>query len=80
VTRLYFSTNGWLDAADVPLASRTIDPLPSGGASAAATAVTIPPGTSPGYYYVLAQADSANAVAESQEGNNIWYASIRIDP
>ena len=42
--------------------------------------LTIPPGTGPGYYYVLAQADSANAVAESQEGNNTWYASIRIDP
>jgi subtilase family serine protease len=80
VTRFYFSTNAALDGADVPLGSRTVDPLAGGGTSAGGTAVTIPPGTGPGYYYVLAQADSANAVAESQEGNNTWYASIRIDP
>lgn len=80
VTRFYFSTNASLDAADVPLGSRGVDPLAAAGTSAGSTAVTIPPGTGPGYYYVLAQADSANAVAESQETNNTWYAYIRIDP
>jgi subtilase family serine protease len=80
VTRLYFSTNASLDAGDVELGSRAVDPLPSGGTRAAGTTVTIPPGTPPGYYYVLAQADSGNAIAESQETNNTWYASLRIDP
>jgi subtilase family serine protease len=80
VTRFYFSTNAWLDAADVPLGSRTVDPLPGGGTSAAGTAVTVPPGTGPGYYYILAQADAGNEIAEAQEGNNTWYASVRVDP
>jgi subtilase family serine protease len=58
------------DADDVVLAAaRTVAWLAAGTFNAASTAVTIP-ATASGTYYVCAVADSANAVAETNEANN----------
>jgi subtilase family serine protease len=42
------------------------------------TALTIPAGTAPGTYYLIAQVDADSAVAETQEGNNTNARSIQI--
>ena len=77
-TRLYLSTNSVFDASDLPLASREVPVLAYGASSAAATPVTIPTGTAPGTWYILARADDAGAVAENNEGNNVAARAITI--
>jgi subtilase family serine protease len=52
--------------------------LSPGATDSAATLLTIPAGTAPGNYYILAKADADAAVAESQEGNNLKYMFIKI--
>jgi subtilase family serine protease len=70
--RFYLSTNPFLDAADVVLgAVRAVAALDAGGSSTGSTAVTIPAGTTPSFYYVLVKADGDNGVAESYENNNV---------
>jgi subtilase family serine protease len=71
-TRFYLSTNAGLDGSDVALMpSRAVPPLASGASSSGSTSITIPLDTSPGTYYVIAQADGDGAVAESAETNNV---------
>jgi subtilase family serine protease len=80
VTRFYLSADPVLGAGDVPLASRTVDPLAAGASSAASTTMTVPAGTTTGTYYVLAQADAAEANVETSEVNNGNRISIRVGP
>ncbi len=78
-TRFYLSTNVSLDATDVSLdASRSVPALAAGASSTGSTPVTIPAGTSPGYYYVIAVADADGVVAESQETNNTGTRTINV--
>src|SRR5262249_44934594 len=42
--------------------------------------VTIPAGTGPGTFYIIAKADSGNTVAETSETNNTRSRSISIGP
>ena len=42
--------------------------------------VSIPSGTATGQYYLIANADDANAVAEPVETNNVKYVIIRVGP
>jgi subtilase family serine protease len=79
-TALHLSTDGTLDAADALLGSRIVPALAPGESSSATTTVTIPAGTTPGTYWLIARADAAGAVAESQESNNIIFRSLRIGP
>jgi len=79
-TRLYFSTDPYLDAADTLLGSRAVPALAAGVSSAGSTTVTLPGGLAVGIYYLLAQADGDQGVAESQETNNTALTSIRIGP
>ena len=81
-TKYYLSTNSTFDApADVWLASRTVPLLATGASSAGPqTVVTIPPGTVPGNYYILAVADADNTVAESNENNNVMAKPLAITP
>jgi hypothetical protein len=66
------SRNAGLDGTDVALMpSRAVPQLASGASSSGSTSVTIPLNTSPGTYYVIAQADGDAAVAESAETNNV---------
>jgi subtilase family serine protease len=78
--RYYFSTNTVVDAADTLLAeTRAVGLLVPNGTSTATTPVTIPAGTAPGLYYMIAQADGAGSVAESSESNNTYARQIRVD-
>ena len=67
----YLSTNTVLDAADVLLLSSSGAALAAGGYSSRYNNLTIPAGMAAGNYYVLFVADPANAVAESNESNNV---------
>ncbi len=78
--RYYFSTNTVVDATDTLLGeTRAVGLLVPNGTSTATTPVTIPAGTAPGLYYVIAQADGAGSVAESSESNNTYARQIRVD-
>jgi subtilase family serine protease len=71
ILRYYLSVNSWLDAGDVTLVeSRSIGVLGPDASTTAQTSVTIPAGTAPGYYYLIAVADADGSVAESVEWNN----------
>lgn len=79
VTRFYLSVNTALDAADVPLTpGRAVSNIAAGASSAGPTPVTIPDGTLPGKYYVLAKADGEDVVAEGLESNNVASRTIQI--
>lgn len=78
--KFYLSKNSALDASDVTLAeTRAVDALPPGGSSAGVTSVTVPAGTAPGVYYLIAQADGFAAVAESAESNNTHARTFRVE-
>ena len=73
--------NVFLDAGDVQLpAGRAVPSLAAGASSAGTTTVTIPAGTAPGYYYVIAVADGDHVVTESQETNNRSLRAIQVTP
>ena len=75
-TAFYLSSNTALDASDVFLGSRAVNPLAFNATHVESTIVTIPLSTTVGSYYVLAQADSGGAVAEFQETNNLRASAI----
>ena len=80
-TGLYLSNNVLLDSKDPSVGTRTVPALTAGGSNTGATAVTIPDGTAPGTYYILAKADSAGVIAETQESNNTkWSNAILVGP
>jgi subtilisin family serine protease/subtilase family serine protease len=80
VVRYYLSLNTLLDAADVMLAeTRSVEVLIPDASSTGQTAVTIPAGTAPGFYYVVVQADGGGTVAESSESNNTFARKIKVD-
>lgn len=79
-TRFFLSTNFAWDAADVPLQGRSVPSLAPGAVSSGSTLVTIPSGTASGSYYLIARADGLDSVAESLEGNNTRWATIRVGP
>ena len=79
-TKFYLSTNTAWDAVDQVIGSRSVPQLTYGVTSSGPTSVTIPAGTTPGTYYILAKADAADAVAESSETNNVTYKAITITP
>lgn len=75
----YLSSDYILDAADRLLASRSLDALPAGASNIESISMTVPAGTAPGYYYVIAKADAGSSVAESSETNNHWQQLIRVN-
>lgn len=75
-TRFYLSANFSLDASDVMLGGRPVPPLPAGASDSATVSLVIPAGTPAGSYYIVAQADAANAVRETTEGNNTRTSSV----
>jgi subtilisin family serine protease len=77
-TQFYLSVNSSLSADDVLLGTRTVNTLTPGEVSVANTPVTIPSGTTPGSYYLFAKADAANAVTETQEGNNTDWELVSV--
>lgn len=79
VAMYYLSTNYTLDAGDQLLGSRSIDALAPGVSNVGSLSITVPVGTAPGYYYVIAKADAGLAVAEVSETNNYWQQLIRVN-
>jgi trimeric autotransporter adhesin len=79
-TSFYLSPNNTWDATDTLLQSRPVPILGFGATSPGSTSVTIPAGTVPGNYFILARADATGAVAEAVENNNVLSKAITITP
>jgi subtilase family serine protease len=79
-TGFFFSINSSFDAADVLLGSRAVPALATSATSTATTQLTVPAGTPPGSYWVIAVADWRAAVPESSENNNTRMGVIRVGP
>jgi subtilase family serine protease len=79
-TRFYLSVNGVIDAPDVLLGSREVPALAGATSSSGSTALTIPAGTPSGPYYLIAQADGDQVVAETQEANNTALVFMWVGP
>lgn len=81
LTGFYLSTSTTLNSSAVALGSRSVPALAAGASSSGSTTVTIPAGTAGGTYYIIADADSTNLVAETNETNNTRAsAPINIGP
>jgi len=52
----------------------------AGATSAGSTAVTLPPGTAAGSWYIIAQADGEGAVTEVSEANNTATLAVKVGP
>ncbi|HET7340999.1 MAG TPA: CARDB domain-containing protein [Methylomirabilota bacterium] len=77
----YLSTGTAPGAGDVTLGSRIIPMLGVNGTSTAGTTMTIPAGTAPGTYQVIAVVDPAGGVLERNETNNFRASSpIAVTP
>ena len=72
----YLSTDQALSADDVPLGTSPGGALGVGLTASRPLAVPVPASTAPGSYYVLFVADPLNAVAETNEANNL--AALRL--
>ena len=80
-TSFYLSANLTIDPADTILGSREVPALAGGVAQSASTIFQVPPTLVTGTYYVLAQADGANALTETLETNNTRFSStVRVGP
>jgi subtilase family serine protease len=77
-TRYFLSPTSSLGAGAVQVGSRAVPPLSGGASSAGAVTVTIPAGTAPGSYFLIARADGADAIAEYSETNNVRARAITV--
>jgi len=80
VTKFYLSSNGTLDPGDLLLGGRTVAALAPGASGSGSTVLTIPGGTAPGSYYIIAKADGDDTVAETSENNNTYSRSLGVGP
>ena len=79
-TRFYLSVDNKLGGSDIPLGpGRSVPVLAAGGSNTAGTMITIPPGTTPGAYYIIAKADDGGVQAESKETNNTKATPITVN-
>ena len=79
-TAFFLSSNTVLDGSDYRLTpARAIQPLGPGQSSSATTTLTLP-AVVPGMWYLIANADDANAVPETFEANNTRFTSISLGP
>lgn len=76
-TRIYLSEDNVLDAGDALLGERAVPALAVRGVDTGAVPVTIPADAA-GRWYVLARADAAQALTETNEGNNTRAATLRL--
>jgi subtilase family serine protease len=78
-TRFYLSVNTSLDASDIAFTpARMVGGLAPGAFSQGSTPLTIPAGTAPARYYILAKADGDESVTETSETNNVLSRSITV--
>ena len=78
-TSYYLSQDTTKEVGDIPLTgSRQVPPLRINRTNRGTVTVTIPSGTAPGSYYLLACADDTNVIAESNETNNCVASSSKV--
>jgi glucose/arabinose dehydrogenase len=77
-TGFWFSTNNTL-GGDALLDNRTVPFLAPGASSKGTTAVTLPSVT-PGTYYLIAEADVDDDIAEADESDNLAVKKILVGP
>ena len=79
-TRLYFSRDPRVDPGDADVGAHPVAALPANAGASSATGITVPPGTATGKYYLIAAADVAGAVTESNESNNTRARRMYVGP
>jgi subtilase family serine protease len=78
-TQFYLSRNPVKESGDVLLGGRAVASLDPGSSLSGNTAVTVPPSTPVGTYFVLACADDGKTVRESNELNNCRASGILVE-
>jgi subtilase family serine protease len=78
-TKFYLSNNFTFDAADVSIGSRTVIALAPNGTNSGTVSLTVPTGTAPGLYYIIAVTDADETVPETIETNNTRALAIRVN-
>ncbi len=79
-THFYLSPDATLSTGETLLGTRAIAGLAAGSVHTDSTTLVVPSGTPAGSYYLFAKADGANAVEETQEGNNTTIRSAKVGP
>lgn len=79
-TSFYLSRDLLLNSADPLLGSRTVGQLAAGTSSTGTVQLTLPSPLESGTYFVFAEADGSDAVAETNEINNLRVTSIAVGP
>ncbi len=79
-TSIYLSADATLSGSDTLLGTDPTAPVGPGLTVLDSLTVTIPGGTAPGTYFLIALADSGNTEAEADEGNNTRAKKIKIGP
>ena len=77
-TKLYLSRDTTVSTDDIVLGSRAVPALDPNAFDRLVTQVTIPAGTAPGAWFVIARADSEGAVAETNETNQTLSQAITL--
>jgi subtilase family serine protease len=80
VTHIYLSSDGAIGASDILLGSRNVPALAGGTSSSGPTSVTIPMGTAPKTWYMIAKADGEGVLTETSESNNTFAKTVYIGP
>ncbi len=77
-TGFYLSKDTVFDQNDVYLGLDAVNSLGAGTSSKESVSLPLAKTLAPGSYYLLARADNANTLNESNEGNNIAYQEVVI--
>ena len=77
-TRVYLSRDGAVDSGDVVLGAATVAGLAAGALDTSTLTVTIPGGTAPGAWRLVARGDAGAVVTEANESNNTLAVSLDI--
>ncbi|GFE69627.1 CARDB domain-containing protein [Chroococcus sp. FPU101] len=77
-TRFYLSRNNILDSTDTLLGTDAVSSLAAGASRVESASVTFNNNLTGGLYYLLAKADGQNAIAESNESNNVLAKAITL--
>ncbi|GFE69322.1 S8 family serine peptidase [Chroococcus sp. FPU101] len=78
LTTFYLSNNATLDSSDLCLTTDYITTVEAGITRTESASVYLNNTLNIGTYYLIAQADSLGAVAESNENNNLFYKTIEL--
>lgn len=77
-TRFYLSRNNTLDSTDPLIGTDAVSSLAAGASRIESASVTFSNNLTSGLYYILSKADGLNAIAESNETNNVLAKAITL--